>query len=144
MHLHSVTLPHNFGRVFSSPVPGFVMGVGSIGEYLQPYEDCSTFLSIDGGLNWRMVRKDAHKYEFGDLGSLLVVVNDEDGDDTIYYSTDYGQSWCVRLASLYTTRADMLSGTQEGLQHWDPPPCTYTDHCRRFDVPEVPARRPSF
>jgi len=27
LHLYSVTVPHNFGRVFSSPAPGFVMGV---------------------------------------------------------------------------------------------------------------------
>ncbi|OBZ73619.1 Vacuolar protein sorting/targeting protein 10 [Grifola frondosa] len=73
LHLHSVTLPHNFGRVFSSPAPGFVMGVGSIGEFLRPYEECDTFLSTDAGITWRMVRMDAHKYEFGDQGSVIVV-----------------------------------------------------------------------
>ncbi|KAF8160066.1 hypothetical protein B0H34DRAFT_428090, partial [Crassisporium funariophilum] len=26
LHLHSVTSPHNFGRIFSSPTPGFVIG----------------------------------------------------------------------------------------------------------------------
>jgi hypothetical protein len=39
LHLHSVTAPHNFGRIFSSPAPGIVMGVGSVGETLLPYED---------------------------------------------------------------------------------------------------------
>ncbi|KAH9852157.1 Oligoxyloglucan reducing end-specific cellobiohydrolase [Lenzites betulinus] len=93
LHLHSVTLPHNFGRVFSSPAPGFVMGVGSIGEHLLPYEECDTFLSSDGGITWRMVRQDAHKYEFGDQGSILVTVNDEEGADSIDYSTDFGETW---------------------------------------------------
>ncbi|OSD04902.1 Oligoxyloglucan reducing end-specific cellobiohydrolase [Trametes coccinea BRFM310] len=93
LHLHSVTLPHNFGRVFSSPAPGFVMGVGSIGDYLQPYEECDTFLSIDGGISWRMVRADAHKYEFGDQGSILVAINDEEVVESLSYSTDFGKTW---------------------------------------------------
>lgn len=95
LHLHSVTTPHNFGRIFSSPAPGFVMGVGSIGEYLLSYEDSDTFLSTDAGVTWSMVRTDAHKYEFGDQGSILVVVNDEEGVDTVRYSTDLGRNWYV-------------------------------------------------
>ncbi|KAF7964366.1 hypothetical protein HWV62_9443, partial [Athelia sp. TMB] len=93
LHFHSVTAPHNFGRIFSSPAPGFVMGVGSIGPNLKPYEDCDTFLSDDAGLTWKMIRTDAHKYEFGDSGSILVVVNDEEGVDTVRYSTNMGKDW---------------------------------------------------
>ncbi|KAK7677437.1 vacuolar protein sorting/targeting protein PEP1 [Cerrena zonata] len=93
LHLHSVTLPHNFGRVFSSPAPGFVMGVGSIGSYLKDYEECDTFLSTDNGVSWKMVRMDAHKYEFGDSGSIMVVVNDEEATDEIHYSTNLGRTW---------------------------------------------------
>ncbi|KAF7289529.1 Sortilin [Mycena chlorophos] len=93
LHLHSVTTPHNFGRIFSSPAPGFVMGVGSIGDKLLPYDQCDTFLSSNGGLTWSMVRQEAHKYEFGDSGSILVVVNDEDGVDEVRYSLNMGESW---------------------------------------------------
>lgn len=31
LHLHSVSTPHNYGKVFSSTAPGYVMGVGSVG-----------------------------------------------------------------------------------------------------------------
>ncbi|KAF7309568.1 Sortilin [Mycena indigotica] len=93
LHLHSVTTPHNFGRIFSSPAPGYVMGVGSIGRTLLPYEECDTFLSTDAGLTWSMIRQDAHKYEFGDSGSILVVVNDEDGVDEVRYSLNMGKKW---------------------------------------------------
>jgi hypothetical protein len=93
LHLHSVTAAHNFGRIFSSPAPGFAMGVGSIGESLRPYEESDTFLSIDAGETWQMVRTDAHKYEFGDQGSILVVVNDEEITDAVGYSLDLGKSW---------------------------------------------------
>ncbi|KXN90322.1 Vacuolar protein sorting/targeting protein 10 [Leucoagaricus sp. SymC.cos] len=93
LHLHSVTTPHNFGRIFSSPAPGFAMGVGSVGQYLKPYEESDTFLSIDGGETWEMVRRDAHKYEFGDQGSILVVVNDEGVTNMVRYSLDLGRNW---------------------------------------------------
>ncbi|KAF7317890.1 Sortilin [Mycena kentingensis (nom. inval.)] len=93
LHFHSVTNPHNFGRVFSSPAPGYVMGVGSIGNSLLPYEECDTFLSTDGGLTWTMARKEAHKYEFGDSGSIIIAVNDEDGVDEVWHSLDMGKKW---------------------------------------------------
>ncbi|KAL0954074.1 hypothetical protein HGRIS_005224 [Hohenbuehelia grisea] len=93
LHFHSVTTPHNFGRIFSSPAPGLVMAVGSVGKSLLPYEDSDTFISTDAGVSWKMVRKDAHKYEFGDKGSILIAVNDEEGVDTVRYSTDFGNSW---------------------------------------------------
>lgn len=37
LHVHSITTPHNYGRVFSSTAPGFVMAVGSVGDHLLPY-----------------------------------------------------------------------------------------------------------
>jgi hypothetical protein len=73
------------------------MGVGSVGEALLPYEECDTFMSTDAGVTWNMIRKDAHKYEFGDQGSILVVINDEDKTDTIRYSLDLGKTWWVLL-----------------------------------------------
>ena len=75
------------------------MGVGSIGERLLPYDECDTFLSTDNGVTWKMVRLDAHKYEFGDSGSVLVMINDEDSSDTVVYSTNLGKDWCVSHAS---------------------------------------------
>ncbi|KDR81165.1 hypothetical protein GALMADRAFT_241725 [Galerina marginata CBS 339.88] len=93
LHLHSVTTPHNFGRIFSSPAPGFVMGVGSVGEFLEPYEECDTFLSTDAGVTWTMASRGAHKYEFGDLGSILVTVDDEEATDVVRYSLDLGKTW---------------------------------------------------
>ena len=93
LHLHSVTNPHNFGRIFSSPAPGFVMGVGSVGKSLGAYEDGDTFLSTDAGLSWKMVAKGAHKYEFGDQGSILVAADDEQLTKSIKYSLDLGKTW---------------------------------------------------
>ncbi|KAI6113349.1 hypothetical protein EV401DRAFT_2058736 [Pisolithus croceorrhizus] len=93
LHLYSVTNPHNFGRVFSSPAPGFVIGVGSIGRQLAPYEDCDTFMSTDAGLTWHMIQRNAHIYEFGDSGSIILLVDDEGPTDTVLYTLDFGNSW---------------------------------------------------
>ncbi|KAI0030630.1 Oligoxyloglucan reducing end-specific cellobiohydrolase [Vararia minispora EC-137] len=93
LHLHSVTLPHNFGRIFSSPAPGLVMGVGSVGAWLKDYEDSDTFLSLDAGVTWQRARQGPHKYEFGDKGSILVLVDDEQPTSKVVYSTDFGRNW---------------------------------------------------
>lgn len=93
LHLWSVSHPHNYGRVFSSSAPGFVMGVGSVGDSLKAYEDGDTFISYDAGVTWNVAQPEAHKYEFGDQGSLLVVINDEERAKEVKYSYDFGKSW---------------------------------------------------
>ena len=108
LHLHSVTQPHNYGRVFSSTVPGFIMGVGSVGSRLLSYEESDTFLSIDGGISWKMVAEGAHKYEFGGEGSLLVMVDDEAETNVVKYSFDFGQTWS-ELDIGVTVRARLLT-----------------------------------
>ena len=47
-----------------------------------------------------MARRDAHKYEFGDKGSILVVVNDEEGTDNVRYSLDMGKLWYLYFPHL--------------------------------------------
>jgi hypothetical protein len=74
------------------------MGVGSIGGTLRPYEESDTFLSTDAGVTWTMVRPEAHKYEFGDQGGIIVAVNDEEMVDFVSYSTDLGRTWYVITA----------------------------------------------
>lgn len=115
LHLHSVTDVRNYGKVFSSAAPGLVMGVGSIGEYLMPYEECDTFVSTDAGQTWSMVAEGAHKYEFGDQGSILVAVDDEEATDDMRYSFDFGKTWkkfdfgVTLRAKLLTTVPDSTS-----------------------------------
>ncbi len=115
LHLHSVSQPHNYGKIFSSTAPGFIMGVGSVGDSLKPYEDCETFISSDAGLTWSMAMGGARKYEFGDQGSIIVVVDDEEQTDHIHYSHDMGKTWTqldigVKIrALLLTTIPDSTS-----------------------------------
>lgn len=73
------------------------MGVGSIGSHLLAYDECDTFLSIDNGVSWRMVDDGAKKYEFGDQGSVLVMIEDEEPTDELKYSFDMGKTWYVSI-----------------------------------------------
>ena len=70
-----------------------MMGVGNVGGYLTRYEDGDTFLTRDGGVKWEEVRKGAHLHEIGDQGAILVVVDDEQATDKVWYSFDEGASW---------------------------------------------------
>jgi hypothetical protein len=112
LHLHSVTNLRNSGRVFSSPAPGVVMGVGNTGDHLGKYTDGDLYVSDDAGLTWELALEDAHKYEFGNQGSVLVAVFDEGETDKIMYSLKHGRddSWKeikldfkIRPAELTTT-----------------------------------------
>ncbi|KAG0203863.1 vacuolar protein sorting/targeting protein PEP1 [Mortierella sp. NVP41] len=95
LHLHSVTSAKVAPPVFSSKsAPGVIMGVGNVGPYLLPWYECDTYLSEDGGLTWKAALEHPHKYEFGDMGGLIVAVRDDDvAVSHFQYSADRGQTW---------------------------------------------------
>ncbi|KAF2763787.1 glycosyl hydrolase [Teratosphaeria nubilosa] len=93
LHLHSVTDQSNFGRIFSSPAPGIVMGIGNTGKQLGRYEDGDTYVSDDAGLTWTKALDGPHLYEFGDQGALLVAIEEKDDADKIKWSLNHGKDW---------------------------------------------------
>lgn len=119
LHLHSVTEMTNSGRVFSSAAPGIVMGVGNTGDSLKRYTEGDLYVSDDAGLTWTKARPEAHKYEFGDQGSVLLAVYDEEATDEIVYSINHGKDWTPQKldqksderikAQLLTTTPDSTS-----------------------------------
>lgn len=93
LNVHSVTGLNNAGRVFSSPAPGLLMAVGNTGDSLKAYDRGDLYVSDNAGLTWEYALEDAHKYEFGDQGSILVAVYDEGWVDTLQFSMDHGKTW---------------------------------------------------
>lgn len=90
-----------------------MLAVGNVGESLAPYTDSDIFLTRDGGFTWEEIHKDAHMWEFGDSGSVIVLVNDEEATDHVIYSTDEGLSWksysfgeTLRVRSIQTVPQD--------------------------------------
>ena len=90
-----------------------MMAVGNVGEHLADYKESDTFLTRDGGFTWEEIRKDAHMYEFGDSGSVLVLVNDEGPTDRVLYSTDEGLAWKEYLIGQSIRVASIVTMTQE-------------------------------
>ena len=90
------------------------MAVGNIGEGLAPYTESDTFLSRDAGFTWEEVHKDAHLWEFGDSGSILIMANDEEPTDHVLFSTNEGKDWReykftndkIRVRSIVTVPSD--------------------------------------
>ncbi|OAX38327.1 Oligoxyloglucan reducing end-specific cellobiohydrolase, partial [Rhizopogon vinicolor AM-OR11-026] len=94
LHVHGYTERFDARATYSSPsVVGVVMAVGNVGEVLASYTESDTFLSRDGGFTWEEVHKDAHLWEFGDSGSIIVIVNDEEPTDHVLFTTDEGLNW---------------------------------------------------
>ncbi|KAL0939268.1 vacuolar protein sorting protein [Colletotrichum truncatum] len=95
IHLHSVTDLDNVGRVFSSPAPGFVLGIGNTGKSLKKFGEGDLYVSDDAGVTWKKALDGPHKYEFGDQGSVLVAVKDSNKEDVseVSYSLDHGETW---------------------------------------------------
>ena len=90
-----------------------MLGVGNVGDSLAPYNDSDTFLTRDAGFTWEEVHKDAHMWEFGDSGSIIVIVNDEEPVDHVQYTLDEGRTWReykfgerLRISSLMTVPED--------------------------------------
>lgn len=94
LHVHGYTERSDPRATYSSPsVVGLLMAVGNVGTNLAPYTKSDTFLSRDAGFTWEEVHKDAHLWEFGDSGSILVMANDEEPTDHVLFSTDEGLNW---------------------------------------------------
>lgn len=111
LNLHSVGDVSNSGRVFSSPAPGLVMGIGNTGDYLKSYEDGDLYVSDDAGVTWRKALDGPHKYEFGDQGSILLAIK-EGNTDEMKYSLNHGKDW-KDLELPEKVRALQLTTTQD-------------------------------
>ncbi|KAF2724918.1 glycosyl hydrolase [Polychaeton citri CBS 116435] len=105
LHLHSFTENHNVGRIFTSPAPGILMGIGNTGKHLKQFDKGDTYVSDDAGLTWRSAIKGPHLYEFGDQGAILVAVH-LGSTDKISWSLDHGKVWeSMELDSKFTPSA---------------------------------------
>ncbi|KAG9870021.1 signal sequence binding protein, partial [Aureobasidium melanogenum] len=69
------------------------MAVGNVGSNLGPYKEGNTFITRDGGVEWHEVFKGTFMWEYGDQGSIIVIVQEGTPVDTVYYTTDEGKKW---------------------------------------------------
>ena len=94
LNLHGFTERADYRDTYSSSsAVGLMMGIGNVGSSLGKMEDGSTFLSNDGGITWREIRKGIHMWEYGDRGSILVIIESGKVTKKLSYSLDEGNSW---------------------------------------------------
>ncbi len=90
LNLHGIS--SDFAPFYSvESAAGIIISNGNVGRYLShDHEDVSTFLSRDGGLNWFEIRKGSHIYEIGDHGALILIADDKNPTNSIFFSWDEG------------------------------------------------------
>ena len=95
LHLHSSFRDFNM-PVSSEHMPGLVIASGNVGAYLiadKNDSEIGLFLSENGGLNWRMIKRGNFIYELLDNGSLIVVASRNYRSKYLEFSFDSGITW---------------------------------------------------
>ncbi|KAJ2041482.1 vacuolar protein sorting/targeting protein PEP1 [Coemansia sp. S155-1] len=94
LHLHGYTEVSDPENIYSaSGAVGLLMGVGNVGPSLRRIGEADTYLSVDGGATWKLVRKGPKWHEFGDHGALIVVADRLHPSTEVEYSLDQGKTW---------------------------------------------------
>ncbi|TID16549.1 vacuolar protein sorting/targeting protein 10 [Venturia nashicola] len=94
LHLHGYTERKDPRDTFSSPsAVGLMMGVGNIGDSLGDYNAGDTFMTTDGGITWKVAQKGTYMWEYGDQGSIVVLVKRGAPTNEVIYTLDEGDTW---------------------------------------------------
>ncbi|KAI5466330.1 vacuolar protein sorting/targeting protein 10 [Mariannaea sp. PMI_226] len=99
LHLQSYTDRDDKRRTYGvSSAIGLLFGVGNVGSQLEADKEADTFMSSDGGITWRSIKKGHWTWKYGDQGNIIVLVQRATHGNgmktkTISYSTDEGTTW---------------------------------------------------
>lgn len=94
LHIHGYTERVDRAKTYSSESAiGIMCGVGNVGPILGEPEDADTFMTVDGGLHWKHVKKGRWMWAFGDQGGLVVLAQREKKTTIVSYTTDQGDTW---------------------------------------------------
>ena len=94
LHLHGYTERKDVRHTYSSPsAAGLMMGIGNVGSSLGRRAEGDTFITRDGGVTWAEAMKGKFMWEYGDSGSIIVIVAEEAPTDFVYYTLDEGMTW---------------------------------------------------
>lgn len=128
LHLHHFTERDDRRRTFAADTAiGLLFGIGNVGSSLGDAKEADTFLSTDGGLTWRNVKKGAWSWQYGDQGSIIALVQRVTRAHAVKtravsYSLDEGKTWKDhKFSSGDVTVLDMTtlkSGTSRNFLLW--------------------------
>jgi len=93
LNIHGYTERKDKSHTYSSSSAlALMVATGNVGQYLNN-DDGDTFMTSDGGVSWREVKKGKYMWEYGDQGSIVVIVKDNEQTDTIYFTRNEGADW---------------------------------------------------
>lgn len=97
LHLHSYTerLDPSRDSFSSSAALGMMFGLGNVGTSLSPLDgdDIALYFTKDAGFTWKEIAKGRYIWEFGDQGTVLVIVKTMEETNILKYSLDLGETW---------------------------------------------------
>lgn len=99
LHLHHYTERDDKGETFAANTAvGLLFGIGHVGSKLGNIKEADTFLSTDGGISWDNVKKGHWTWQYGDQGSIIVLVQratrqNQVKTKMVSYSVDEGKTW---------------------------------------------------
>lgn len=99
LHIHHYTERDDKRKTFAATTAvGLIFAIGNVGSSLGGIEDADTFMSTDGGITWNNVKKGHWTWQYGDQGSIIVLVQratrkNDVKTKYVSYSLDEGRTW---------------------------------------------------
>lgn len=99
LHIHGYTERDDKRKTFAAATAvGLMFGVGNVGPMLTNIKEADTFMTADGGITWRSVKKGHWTWQYGDQGSIIVLAqrathDSKETTNMVAYSTDEGKTW---------------------------------------------------
>ncbi|KAK5990777.1 Vacuolar protein sorting/targeting protein 10 [Cladobotryum mycophilum] len=128
LHLHHYTEREDKRKTFGADTAvGMLFGVGNVGSNLGDFKDADTFMSTDAGITWTNVKKGRWTWQYGDQGSIIVLVQkatrrNDVKTNIVSYSVDEGRTWKdYKFADSEVTVLDITtlrSGTSRNFLLW--------------------------
>ncbi|KAK9246539.1 hypothetical protein V1506DRAFT_487695 [Lipomyces tetrasporus] len=93
LNLHGYTERIDVRDTYSSAsAVGLMIGVGNVGSSLTKYGYGNTYLTRDGGATWKELAKGTYMWEYGDQGSIIVLV-EQVPTNKLTYTFNEGNTW---------------------------------------------------
>ncbi|KAK9325308.1 hypothetical protein V1517DRAFT_269739 [Lipomyces orientalis] len=94
LNLHGYTERVDVRDTYSSAsAVGLMIGVGNVGSSLTKYGEGNTYLTSDGGATWKELAKGTYMWEYGDQGSIIVLVEHLVPTNKLTYTFNEGKTW---------------------------------------------------
>lgn len=94
LHIHGYTERKDHRKTYSSAgAVGLMFAWGNVGDSLGPRESADTYMTTDAGITWKPVKKGRWLWQYGDQGSIIVLLPIDQKTKMVSYTTDEGATW---------------------------------------------------